>query len=788
MNEVPDNKLPPIAQHGKDPGDDFLPPGGALQGALFRGLLRRLDDAEPDQLGKRVGAYRTVRELGRGGMGVVYLAERVEGGFEQEVALKFVRGGAHASIGQELFRRERNLLAALDHPHIARLIDGGRTDDGWLWFALERVDGLRIDRHVFEHRLDLPARLRLFLQACDAVAFAHQRLVIHRDIKPANILVNAQGWVKLLDFGIATLADSGSAASRALTPNWASPEQLRGEPVSTASDIFQLGILLRQLLLLDAWQQTDSTRLEATRAGVPDVGAPAAPPQMPMRDRDLAAIVEKCTASDAAARYSSVGELLADIAARLEHRPVAARRGGAVYRLRCYLRRHALGVISAAAVVALIVGLSTVSAWRVVNERNRAEAAAQLAQQQSAKATSAVDFLTDLLSQADPFVHGGHPLEVQQVLEQGASRLEEGRDEQPGLKAELLLLFGRIYANRDDDVRAVSLFERALTLLRQGSAPNDPRLAEAAQRLAASLPRDQNSRALDLANEAVGIAVATGDDRRQARLLRLKAVLVYEHGDLAAATHMAEQAVVANIRAYGEGTTEHADNLLNLGAFRDELGDTAAARAAFERAYRIYLAAHGPDHPDTLLAEGNLAGDLRVAKDFAAADTMLTDVLARTGNLYGQSGPRYAKRINDIALLRYDQGRPDEAEAQFRHALALFDQAQAGNDQDSLSSLEGLVRIALQRRRYAEALSLLQQWEKRKSAGAISVTLDLGSRQLYYANAYTGLARWAEADAAIARARTEIEPRLPQGHPQRVHLQEAVDSLAQARAAAQPQR
>jgi hypothetical protein len=731
-------------------------------------------------------AYRTVRELGRGGMGVVYLAERVEGGFEQEVALKFVRGGPQAAIGQELFRRERNLLAALDHPHIARLIDGGRTDDGWLWFAMERVEGLPIDRHVYEHRLDLPARLRLYTQVCDAVAFAHQRLVIHRDIKPANILVNAQGWVKLLDFGIAALSDSVSSAPRALTPNWASPEQLRGEPVTTASDIFQLGILLRHLELLDSWQRKDSTQLEETGFVAPASVAPASPAKrVPLRDRDLAAIVEKCTAGEIAARYTSVGELLADVDARLQRRPVAARRGGAAYRLRCYLRRHALGVAAAVAVAALIVGLSALFTWRVVNERNRAEASAQLARQQSAKATSAMDFLADLLSQADPFVHGGHPLEVQQVLEQGAKHVEDGLGAQPELKAELLLLFGRIYANRDDDARAVGLFDRALTLLRQSAEPNDPRRAEAAQRLAASLPRDQNSRALELANEAEQIATTNGDVKRKARLLRLKSVLVYEHGDLAGAAQLGEQAVAANIRAYGEGSTEHANNLINLGAYRDELDDTAAARAAFEHAYRIYLAAHGPDHPDTLMAEGNIAGDLRVAKDYAAADKMLADVLERTGKLYGESSPRYAKRINDIALLRFDEGRLDEAEAQFRSALALFDHAQVGNDLDSLSSLEGLVRIALQRRRYGQALSLLQQWEKRQSAGAIGVNLDFGSKQLHYANAYAGLARWAEAEGAIAGARVEIE-RLPQGHTQRVLLQEAIENLAKARATASP--
>jgi tetratricopeptide (TPR) repeat protein len=772
------SQQPDFLEHG-----DFLEPGGALRGPLFARMLENW--RAPDALapGQRTGPFRIERELGHGGMGVVYLAERVDGGFAQQVALKLVRGGAQTPAIQELFRHERSLLASLDHPHIARLIDGGEGEGGWLWFAMERVDGLRIDRHVYEHRLDLAARLRLFAQVCDAVAFAHQRLVIHRDIKPANILVNAQGWVKLLDFGIAALADSASTAPRALTPNWASPEQLRGEPVTTASDIFQLGILLRHLEMQGTWESRESTRLDDTAATSDSVLSTTL--AAPLRDRDLAAIVEKCTAPDIAARYTSVGELLADIGARLAHRPVAARNGGVGYRLRRYLRRHVLGVAAAAASTALIVALSATFAWRVVNERNRAEAAAQLAQQQSAKATSAMDFLTDLLSQSDPFVHGGHPLEVQQVLEQGAQHLEDGLGEQPALKAELLLLFGRIYANRDDDARAVKLFDQSLTLLRTNAAPNDPRIADAAQRLAGSLPRDQNPRALQLEDEALRIADANGDEQRKARLLRLKSVLVYEHGDLAGAAKLGEQAVAANIRAYGKGSAQHADNLLNLGAFRDELGDTAAARAAFEQAYAIYLATHGPDHPDTLLAEGNLAGDLRVTGEFAAADAMLDDVLARTGKLYGEASPRYAKRLNDIALLRFNEGRTDEAETQFRHALALFDQAQVGNDLDSLSSLEGLARIALQRRRYAEALALLQQREQRESTGAISVDLDFGSTQLYYANAYTGLARWIEADAAIARARTEMA-RLPPNHPQRQLLQQAVETLAQARASAKP--
>lgn len=761
--------------------DDFLEPGGAMRGPLFAHLLRRWNEVAPARPGQRVGAFRIEREVGQGGMGVVYRAERVDGGFAQQVALKFVRGNAQTPAIAELFRRERSLLAALDHPHIARLIDGGQTDDGWLWFAMEYIEGPRIDRHVYERRLDLPARLRLFAQVCDAVAFAHQRLVIHRDIKPANILVNAQGWVKLLDFGIAALTDSASTAARALTPNWASPEQLRGEPVTTASDIFQLGILLRHLELQDAWKNKASTQLEHTAAA--SENRTPAPPATNLRDRDLAAIVEKCTASDVAARYTSVGELLGDIGARLAHRPVAARRGGLGYRLRRYLRRHALGVAAASMAAALIIALSATFTWRLVNERNRAEAAAQLAQQQSAKATSATDFLADLLSQANPFVNGGHPLEVQQVLDQGATRLEQELSEQPALKIELLLLFARIYSNRDDDVRAVALFDQALTLLRRNAEPNDPRIADVAQRLAGSLPRDQNKRALELEEEALRIADVNGDEQRKARLLRLKSVLVYDHGDLAGAAQLSEEAVAANIRAYGKGSVQHAHSLLNLGKFRDELGDAAAARMASEQAYHIYLAVRGPDNPDTLWAEANVADSLRAFKDYTAADAMFADVLARTAKLYGEKAPRYAAGLNDVGLLRFDEGRLDESEALFRQALGLFDGVQVGNDMDSLRSLEGLTRIALQQRHFQQALSLLQQWEERRNTGAIAVYVDVGSFQIYHALAYTGLARWAEADAAIALARVEIDAHLPSRHPTRLLLQEAVDGLAKARAA-----
>jgi len=226
--------------------------------------------AMPTRIGRRIGVYQIVCEIGHGGMGEVYRAVRADGQYEKEVAIKLVRGGFDTAAVLERFRHERQILASLDHPNIARLYDGGTTEDGLPYLVMELIEGEPIDEYCEEHDLSINERLKLFTQVCAAVQYAHQRLVIHRDIKPSNILVTADGVPKLLDFGIAKILDSTAGVEttlvRPMTPEYASPEQVRGEPITTATDVYSLGVVLYRLLTgKSPYPETTRTPLELAR-------------------------------------------------------------------------------------------------------------------------------------------------------------------------------------------------------------------------------------------------------------------------------------------------------------------------------------------------------------------------------------------------------------------------------------------------------------------------------------------------------------------------------------------
>ncbi len=340
-----------------------------------------------------IGAYRIVRELGRGGMGTVFLAERADAQFDMRVAIKLIKRGMDSDAVLQRFRHERQILAGLEHPNIARLLDGGTSAEGLPYFVMEYVDGLPIDEYCRTRRLPIEARLQLFRQVCAAVAYAHQHLVVHRDIKPSNILVTTEGVPKLLDFGIARLVeaseDTPSAAtlfgSQAMTPQYASPEQLRGARVTTVSDVYALGVLLYELLSgerpYDGTGKTaDEIREIVSRADISKPSAVAArhsDEAAAARLRgDLDAIVLTAMRHDPAERYGSVALLAEDVRRHMEARPVSARGDSWSYRASRFVRRRKLGVAAAAAILLSLVGGVIATSWqaRVARaERARAE-------------------------------------------------------------------------------------------------------------------------------------------------------------------------------------------------------------------------------------------------------------------------------------------------------------------------------------------------------------------------------------------------------------------------------
>jgi serine/threonine protein kinase len=343
-----------IGSHEADHLDRMLPAGGALAGQLFARILGEKHDDPPLAPGTRIGSWRLGALLGCGGSSMVYLADRDDGHFEQRAALKIVRPNRSLI---EQFRRERQILAELRHSAIARLIDGGEIDGGRLWFAMEPVFGERIDDHVRKRHLPLDERLRLFEAVCDAVAYAHSRHLIHRDIKPANLLVDEAGQPRLLDFGIASSFDESDDGAFAMTPIYASPEQHAGGIVTTASDVYQLGALLRALVMPE--------------------GAPCETLPRRMRAivrKELEAIVARATEIDPALRYAAVASLRADVAAVRQRRPASVI-GGPAYLVARFFERNAVPSAIACTAIAVLLSLGWISAHRSGAGRDPAQEA-----------------------------------------------------------------------------------------------------------------------------------------------------------------------------------------------------------------------------------------------------------------------------------------------------------------------------------------------------------------------------------------------------------------------------
>lgn len=436
-------------------------------------------EAFRDERGRAVGQFRLLERIGEGGMGVVYRAERVDGEFTQRVAIKLIDSPLRNPDTMRRFRAERQILATLHHPHIVTLLDGGVTDDGQAYLVMECVDGVPITAYCTERGLGLDDRLRLFRDMCGAVQDAHQHGVVHRDLKPSNILVTAEGVPKILDFGVAKLVDATGpdagqtlpGAAQPLTPNYASPEQVRGLPVTTVSDIYALGVLLYELLTdVRPYDTADKTVDEILRI-VADAQPPrpsarvgtgtSRPPYDARRLRgDLDAIVLKAMSKEPARRYASARELSEDLARHLAGQPVLAREPSFGYIAQRLATRHRAAFLSASASLVVIMAALTLAIWqaRVATiERDRARL-------ESEKANQVVTFLRSLFWSGAPSHTKGETLTVQDVLDNGVTRIERELAGQPGVQATMLGTLGLVYTELSLHARAVPLLERSLAL------------------------------------------------------------------------------------------------------------------------------------------------------------------------------------------------------------------------------------------------------------------------------------------------------------------------------------
>ena len=659
--------------------------------------------------GRTIGPYRIGELLGRGGMGSVFLAERADRSFSQQVALKVLQPGL-ADTGMEArFKSERQILADLRHPNIARLIDGGADDDGTPYLAMEYIEGERIDSWCDGQRLDIERRLELFRVVCSAVQAAHRSLVVHRDLKPANILVTDDGHPKLLDFGIAkilgpathdhTMAVTGTL-DRLLTPAYASPEQMMGQPVTTASDAYSLGVVLYELLAGSGPHDfTGSSAAEVERVICRE--EPPRPSQTVRRlsgtaegdevaagrsttvDRlarrlsgDLDTIVMTSLRKEPERRYPSVEALAEDVRRHLAALPIAARPDTVAYRAGKFVRRHRGSVTAAAVGVTAVLGFAvqaSVNARIAADERDHARAAEERARIEARSAERVSSFLVDLFRVADPSESRGAEITARELLDRGAARLDGELADEPGTRSRLLRAVGEVYTNLGEYEEAAGLLAESAAVLRRND-PSSPDLAATLSELArAHFNLGDVAEARRISDEALATARGgfEGDQPDLARVLQTAGWLAFEESRVDAAERLVREALDMRLRLFGEEHAEVAESLFLLGTLALELDRLDEASDLHQKGYELRRMVLGPDHPMTLSSVGVVLATLERQQKFDRGVELVEEALPVAVRVLGPDHP-------DIAYLEVMRGRqyrflgrPTEAEAAFLEAARI---------------------------------------------------------------------------------------------------------------------
>jgi serine/threonine-protein kinase len=614
-------------------------------------------------------------------MGVVYLAERADQQFEQRVAIKLMPRGLETAEMERRLRLERQILANLQHPNIAHLLDGQMTEEGFPFLVMEHIEGRTIDRYCREERLDLESRLRLFLDVCAAVQYAHQSMVIHRDLKPSNILVTAGGDVKLLDFGIAKLADPGAQEGslhrtiyQPLTPAYASPEQISNQPVSAACDVYSLGVVLFQLLTGQAPYRLDGLSPSEIEAVVSKRQS-RAPSQVVDRVEsiglgisekrlrnelagDLDTIVLKALRKTPERRYASAAEFADDIRRYLEGQPIQARPSTWTYRARKFIRRHKLGVATAAVMLVLLIAGMAGIVWQsrlAARERDKAQLEAR-------RAERVAEFLSGLFEAANPNTEGAGQWTVGDLLEVGSGKIDRELAEEPQIRLELQSVIANAFAALGQTDRAIEMTETLVAQRRD------------------ELPEDQ-----------LGLAVA----------LRDLGGLYHSKGRYEEGEPLLEQALEL-FESNRAGTSREAGLAWRyFGVAQSSRGHYEVAEDSYRRALAIWQS-HG-DKAREAGEMSNIAGIVDLQGREQEALELKQQALAALIGIYGTEHPIVATVRNNIALSLLGAGRFSEAESQFREALGIQERLLGPDSSGVADTLTNLGRLLMDQERFAEA-------------------------------------------------------------------------------------
>ncbi|HEX3124823.1 MAG TPA: serine/threonine-protein kinase [Rhodanobacteraceae bacterium] len=674
------------------------------------GVLKHLRSDEPgaDLSGSQFGSYRLLRLIGEGGMGSVYLAERDDGDFVQRVALKVVRADFAGSDARARFLRERNFLARLIHPHIAQLHDGGLGVDGTPYFTLEYVEGEPITRYCDERKLGVRQRIGLVLQICSAIAYAHRNLIVHRDLKPSNILVNAEGDVKLLDFGIAKLVDPDVAEgqtgtqARLMTPEYAAPEQVLGEPITTATDVYAIGVLLYEVLtgrlpyaLADAgtisWAKAvveespeaihralgRTTQHGTTPTGEAVAAARGTTLSALRRDLrgDLDRIIQRALAKQPDARYASVAALADDLRAYSEGRAISG--GSRRYRMRVFARRHWLPLTVTAVFALTLVGSAAAIVWQSRQVAHEAQNTLQVK-----------NFLFGLFTAVDPHEAKGREVSARELLDRGAQRIGTSASLDEEQKAEIESTLGRIYYQlglldqadklQEDAIKTLAARgDRQLLYARTESDKADTEAERGDLKAAATLAADARIR-IDAMTDA------TASDR--ARALHAQARVAIDQRDFAAAKRFSD-AELAVVRSAPVEPVVLYEALQTAGGASWGLETWKEAEGLYREALAVAEQQPHPDELSIATAQTNLAMSLQSQSRFSEAVSLQQQALAVEEKALGPNHPMTMALRRDMALAQQRIGHYGQARALFEQVLAA-QRAKLGNDHPAIAGTE----------------------------------------------------------------------------------------------------
>jgi len=653
---------------------------------------------------QRLGPYRILSVLGRGGMGVVYRAERDDGKFEQRVAIKVVSTGLNTPAFVQRFQQEYRILANLEHPNIARLLDAGTTEDGLPYFVMEFVEGQPIDRFCVEHKLSVPERLRLILPVCDAVQFAHQKLIVHRDLKPDNILVTEQGIPKLLDFGIAKVLSEvpgrNEATLMAMTPAYASPEQVRGEPIGTATDVYSLGCVVYKMLTgVAPHQLQEKSAAESVRAICEEE-----PRQASGLNRELGSdednILEMAMRKEPLRRYRSVEQFAADIGRYLSNEPVLARSATAGYHLQKYVRRHRIGVGLTAGLIVLLTAFAAVQAVqlrRITRERDRADRVTR--------------FLSGMFKISDPSEARGNSITAREILDKGSKDVSQGLAQDPELQAQMMSVMGQVYGNLGLYIQAQGLVSHSLDIRRRVLGPSDPQTLSSMDDLVLNLNRQGHftdaeklqRETLDLRRRVLGLQHP--DTLRSMSSLANTLALEGRYAD---SETLQRETIDVQRRIRGPESPETLRSINNLANTLSREGHYSDAEKLQREALDIQRRVLGPEHPETLGSLGNLAATLNRQGRYADAEKLQRETLDTRRNILGPEHPDTLVAMTELAVSLKRQRQYAEAEKLERKALEIQRRVLGPEHPSTLMSMNNLSTTLNSEGHYEEAEKLLR--------------------------------------------------------------------------------